>query len=113
MINKNYYISVIFILVLIFDVVLLRINFKLKADKNIVEEVNNDVMIKNDNLQKQVLKSIFTDIKMLDINSQLYTSVDSFKIEELLNRQNKLVLWFSQMNCRACIVMHSMKYCLE
>ena len=101
--NKKYFLTISFILVFGFDIVLLSFNLKLKTDKDIVEKQNMNLIIKNNNIQKQVLQSIFSDMKRWDDDRQLYTSTDTIKIDDLLNGQNKLVLWFSQLNCRSCI----------
>ena len=102
--KKIDYLSVFLIIaLLIFNTVVVLKFKKIKKEFNNLKINVSAYKYENENLQKQVLQSVLATPEKWEENFNLRLEDDTIDIKSIVSNGNKLVLWFSTINCRTCI----------
>ncbi len=101
--TKKKTLQIVIVLLILLDLFLLLKLNQINIELNNTIKNNSQLITKNDLLKEQVLKSVFAEKIVWADSINVYSATDSFSIKELIDNENKLVLWFSELSCRSCV----------
>lgn len=101
--TKQNILQVVIVLLIVLDLFMMYKINQINIELNDITKDNSLLETKNDLLKDQVLKNVFAKKMIWADTINVYSANNGFSIKELIDDENKLILWFSELSCRSCV----------